>query len=106
MEINWNTEDGRIVIVFKYPDVHLRCIDEEKRIFKSSSGIIQEAIDRYLKKTDIHYSISSGRIEDTLTLTIKLNDYHKDISLKRLNKILHGIDSDIKNDIHNVINLK
>lgn len=103
MQLDWDLEKGKLTIVFTYPFVHLKCIDEKKNMFSSSMQIVSDAIHRHLKASEILYSNSSS-FERGQILTLHIKNDHKNISFKKLNKILFELDEQIRTEIYNLIN--
>lgn len=112
MEINWNTKEGKLDIVFRYPHIDTRIVDVKKHILKSSSTIIDNALVKNLKRTNIRWTNGSSTDENVLlssilTLEIRVGKNHSEnISVKKLNDILYNIDKEVQSEIRKLINPK
>lgn len=107
MKVDWDLEEGRLRIIFCYPSVNNRCIDENNNIWKSSSSVVRDAISEHFKGTKIRWTNgSSTSALDAQILTLEITNYDKDISFKKLNAILLKLNNQIKTELYYLINPK
>lgn len=102
MKIDWDLEKANLNVIFIYPNVCSKCIDEKNNIWSDSSKIIGDAIRDHFKGTKIRWINGSCGKEGQI-LELKIDQYDK-ISFPRLNDILLKLDTQIRTEIYNLIN--
>ena len=103
MEINWDTDKGKIIATFIYPAIGMTCVDDRSNTWLSTTKIVGDAIIKHLKGTEIKHTCESSSKSMFVTMTLELRciEPHKDkdSSLNDVNHILWAIDYDIQEKI-------
>jgi hypothetical protein len=111
MQIDWNTRESKLDITFYYPEVNDVLTDKKYNVWDSSRKIMDNALMKHLKGTNIRWGCSSSTddsnlMSSTLKLELRFKHPHKDISLRDINDILYNIDTEVQAKIKKLINRK